>query len=547
VGARARLRQTTRLAADLGDRRVRRQLLLPLSLTRGLRDFYSEPLTVAAAEERIRHRLATREDRFLELARDEIYTRPDNPYSILLRHAGCELGDLEQRVRRNGLDAALVELAGEGVYLTDGEFKGKQDVIRGGLAFRVDPAAFDPVGPVRGLLSTSSGTSNAPVRSVSTLQWLSLETPAAGVFLAAHGLLDHALATYEPKSTGNAGIEFLLTAARFGIVPERWFARTVSVETWPERAYLRLAVRKLVEGSRRYGPGFPEPLPVDSTDLGPIVQWARQVADAGRPVCIRTVASNAARIARTALEIGVTLRGTTFVASGEPLTEGKRQVIEDAGAATTSLWGYTPGTRVSYGCADARHIDEMHVNEHLLAVVEHPTLNPAPDPSIRPLLFTALDRAAPKLQLNVGNGDFAVLERRECGCALGRVGLSLHVHRVRSYEKLTSEGMCYASHDLFELLESVLPAEFGGAPGDYQLVEEEETGGQTRLTLLVRPELGPLDEQRVLDRLQRELAQGDRRQRFMAQTWQQSGTLRLVRDAPRTSDRGKVLPLHIAR
>jgi hypothetical protein len=243
----------------------------------------------------------------------------------------------------------------------------------------------------------------------------------------------------------------------------------------------------------------------------------------------------------------VSLRGTTFVASGEPLTEGKRRVIEEAGARTTLLWGYTPGVRVSYGCANARHIDEMHVNEHLLAVVEHPTLAPTPDPSIRPLLFTTLDRAASKLQLNVANGDFAVLERRECGCALSRVGLSLHVHRVRSYEKLTSEGMCYASHDLFELLESVLPAEFGGAPGDYQLVEEEEIGGQTRLTLLVRPELGPLDEERVLDRLQRGLEQGDRQQRFMAQTWRQSGTLRLVRDVPRASDRGKVLPLHIAR
>jgi len=541
------IQQTARLATDLRDRRARRQLLLPLTLPRGLREFYAEQLTITAAEERIRQRLATREERFLELVRTEIHERRGNPYSILLRHVGCEQADLERSVRQDGLDATLVRLAREGVYLTDAESKGNQDVVRGELAFRVEPAALEPVGQVRGLLSTSSGTSNAPVRSVSTLRWLDLETPAAGVFLAAHGLLDHALATYEPMSTGNAGIEFMLTAARFGIAGERWFARKVPAETWPERAYLRLAVRKLVEGSRRYGPGFPYPTPVDPTDLSPIVHWARSAADAGRPVCIRTVASNAARIARTALELGVSLRGVTFVASGEPLTEGKRRVIEEAGAATTLLWGYTPGTRVSYGCADARHTDEMHVNEHLLAVVEHPTLTPVADPSIRPLLFTALDRGTPRLQLNVANGDFAVLERRECGCALGRVGLSLHVHRVRSYEKLTSEGMCYASADLFELLESALPGEFGGGPGDYQLVEEEVAGGQTKLTLLVRPEIGPLDERAVLDRLRRGLEHGDRRQRFMAQTWAQAGTLRLVRDAPRSSDRGKVLPLHIAR
>lgn len=544
----ARLQQVARLAADLRDPRARRLLLLPLTLRRGLREFYSEPLTVAAAEENVRRALADREERFLDLARRQIYGRPGNPYAELLRHAGCEPGDLARSVHQAGLDATLSRLAQEGVYLTDAEFKGKQDVVRGGLAFRVDPTAFDPVGAVRGFVTPSSGTSNAPVRSLSPLRWLDREAPVAGVFLAAHGLLRHAFATYEPVGVGNAGIAFLLQAARFGIAPERWFARTVPVQTWPERAYYQVTTRQLVAGVRRYGPGFPRPLPVDARDLSPIVSWVRELGDAGRPSCIRTVASNAARIARTALALGVSLRGATFISSGEPVTEGKRRVIEQAGATTTLLWGYTPGPlHVSYGCADGRHTDEMHVNEHMLAVVEHPTLTPVADPSIRPLLFTTLYPEAAKLQLNVANGDFAVLERRECGCALGRVGLSLHVHRVRSYEKLTSEGMCYASHDLFELLESVLPAEFGGGPGDYQLVEEEDADGQTRLTLLVHPEVGLLDERRVLDRLQEGLERGDRRQRFMAQTWRQAGTLRLAREVPRASDRGKVLPLHIAR
>jgi hypothetical protein len=197
-------------------------------------------LTVEAAELQVRQALADREHRFLEIARLEIYGRSDNPFAILLRHAGCVHGDLARSVREDGLDATLERLARDGVYLTDAEFKGKQEVVRGGLAFRADPAAFDPLGAVRGFVSASSGTSNAPVRSVSPLHWLERETPAAGVFLAAHGRLRHALATYEPLGPGNAGVEFLLTAARLGIAPERWFARTGSGRD-PARAGVRSA------------------------------------------------------------------------------------------------------------------------------------------------------------------------------------------------------------------------------------------------------------------------------------------------------------------
>ncbi len=85
----------------------------------------------------------------------------------------------------------------------------------------------------------------------------------------------------------------------------------------------------------------------------------------------------------------------------------------------------------------------------------------------------------------------------------------------------------------------------GGGPGDYQLVEEEDPSGQTRLTLLVHPELGELDEQRLLTALQDGLAQGSRDNRFMAKVWQVAGTLRVRREAPHASLRGKILPLHI--
>ena len=78
--------------------------------------------------------------------------------------------------------------------------------------------------------------------------------------------------------------------------------------------------------------------------------------------------------------------------------------------------------------------------------------------------------------LNVESDDYGVLERRHCGCPLDAAGLDLHMHTIRSWEKLTSEGMTLGGADLIRLVEEILPARFGGAPTDWQLVEEEEEG-----------------------------------------------------------------------
>jgi hypothetical protein len=122
----------------------------------------------------------------------------------------------------------------------------------------------------------------------------------------------------------------------------------------------------------------------------------------------------------------------------------------------------------------------------------------------------------------------------------------LHLHQVRSFEKLTSEGMSYYYGDLFELLENSFPSEFGGGLGDYQLVEEEDGNGQTRLTLVVHPDVGKLDEEKILARLRASLADGSRANRFMTWIWQDAGTFRIKREPPYVSPRGKILPLHVS-
>jgi len=497
--------------------------------------------------------LETREQRFLELVRTRIYNEPDSPYAKLLRHAGCAIEDMEVSVRRDGIEATLAKLARAGVYLMPHEFKGKTDVVRGNLRFRVQPEHLTPRyarDTPASFVTQSSGSSNRPVRAVTSLAWQLAETPAMGVFLTAHRLLAHRHAVYEPMLAGvAAGIQAGIMVARLGIPIERWFARPVPVRNWLEGAYFWTAAQELALAGSWFGPGFARPEIVPPDGLERIVRWIEQCRRENQPACVRTVASNAARIARTAKAIGASLAGCTFIASGEPLTTAKRRVIAEAGATVAVAWGYEPGpVWVGFGCGNPAHGDEMHILRHTLAVIQHPEpIVEAGGEPVRPLLFTTLYPSAARLQLNVSNGDRATLFERDCGCALQLAGLSLHVHDVGSFEKLTSEGLSYSYDALFELLETTLPDAFGGGAGDYQILEEEDASGQTFLTLLVDPAVGPIDEVGLLERLTSELARGSRGNRFMTHVWRDAGTLRVRRAPPIASVRGKVLPLRMGR
>lgn len=125
---------------------------------------------------------------------------------------------------------------------------------------------------------------------------------------------------------------------------------------------------------------------------------------------------------------------------------------------------------------------------------------------------------------------------------------TLHLHRVRSYEKFTAAGWTFFCGDLYEVLEQTLPSEFGGGPGHYQLVEEEDENGQTRLTMLVDPEVGP--------RSTRRSSRPASGKSSCAASWATAGwrapggtrgTFRVKREPPRPSSRGKILPLQIPR
>jgi hypothetical protein len=516
-----------------------------LLLVSDLRKFLRERITPEQAEEEIKRAVESRQENFLELLRTKVYERPSSPYLKLLKIAGCEYSDLRTEVLRYGVEAALRRLAGEGVYLTSDEFKGKKEVARGGQSFRVYPKDFARQDSAGGFVTESSGTRNQPVRSFGSLDWLTVRAPAIGIFLSAHNLLSDRHAVYEPILPTGTGINNLLYNAKLGIKTDRWFSPKVVARSWLRGRYYHFTTNLIVLTGRFSGHALPSPEFVEVGDLRCVVLWVLTQRRMGRSCSIKTTASAAARIAGVALDIGVSLKGTTFISGGEPFTDSKRERIEEAGARAIPRYAHGGGLSAGFGCANPQYTDEVHVNASVLALISHPSPLVQEGPPIHPLLFTTLHRTAPTLLLNVENGDYATLMQRNCGCALERVGFKLHLRGIRSFEKFASEAMNYFYGDLFEFLEKTIPSEFGGGPGEYQLVEEEDNKGQTRLSLLVHPNIENLNEEKLLSRLYERFGQGSNDNRLTSKIWQDAGTFRIKRQIPHASGRGKILPLHI--
>jgi hypothetical protein len=525
-----------------------RKLERLISLPPGVRAFLRERITPAQATVEIRRLLDQREDTFLRMVQTHVFEASHSPYRPLFKAAGCDLSDLQTAVRQHGLDGTLTRLADAGVYLTSEEFKGKTDVVRGAIRYRVSPREFTMPDLGVQFMTESSGTVNAPVSASVTLGWLAARALGMALFLAAHDLFSRSHAIYDAILPAAGGMNNVLIYARLGMPPNRWFARKIGKVTHPAKhAFHYLTTQIIVQSARTIYPSMARPDFIDLDDLGRIVDWVLKENRAGRACCITTAASNAARIARTAADRNVMLEGTFFIASGEPLTEAKWNEIHRVGARVTTRYAYGSSIVAGVGCGTPAQIDDAHLMEYLQAFLPHPRAVSPFGPPIHPLLCTTLHPLAPRFLINVANGDYGVFERRTCGCPLGEAGLTLHIHRIRSFEKLTGEGMTYAFLDLHDVMERILPAEFGGGSGDYQLVEEEDDRGQTRLTLRVDPAVGHVDEERLRRRLYGLLSQDGLSNRSMTQVWREAGAARITRETPHASLRGKILPLHIAR
>jgi hypothetical protein len=192
---------------------------------------------------------------------------------------------------------------------------------------------------------------------------------------------------------------------------------------------------------------------------------------------------------------------------------------------------------IAFGCSAPREVGEYHAALDGMAVIQA-TVDPEP----APLYLTSLWTTAPCVLLNVQLGDSGLADEYRCGCFFEHIGFAMHLRRVGSNRRATSEGMAVEDHVLIRLVEELLPAWFGGSPLDYQWIEEEDHTSLSRLYLRVDERVGAIDEEDLAGRVLAEIAR-TRAGRTAGSVWSQAGTIRVVRQKFRLTSSGKHLPL----
>jgi hypothetical protein len=500
--------------------------------------FLRQPLAIAECQRILQRRLDRREEDFLRLFRSAVIGNPASPYNALLRHAGCEAGDVERLLQAEGLEGALAELFRAGIYLTNDEYKGRRSVLRGSTRIDVTPRLLQNPLAAPDFLAQTGGSRGAATPIPLALACMRDRAVNMALALHARGGSAWRKAIWEMS-----GIGPLLWFSASGEPADRWFTKAdLASPDLPRRQAwkVRIETALLTWTGRLSGRRLPnrEYVPLDAPL--PIVRWMEQTLAAGQVPHLWTSSSAAVRVCREAQRAGASLVGAQFTVTGEPVTAARIAAIEGVGAAAVPDYGSADsGGSVSTGCLAPEAADDVHVFSDLNAVIQAD----GPTPPRGALLLTSIRPTAPFIFINLVMGDRAVATDRNCGCPLQALGWRSHLHTIRSFEKLTAGGITFMDTDVVRVLEEILPGRFGGDPADYQIVEDAAGDGRPRLRLLVHPNVGPVDSVRVLETFLEALAAGSAAERLMVTQLRQERILDVERAAPYATSSGKVLHL----
>jgi hypothetical protein len=494
-------------------------------------DVLRGPVRVSNATVAVQRRLASRQDSFLRMVEHGIFAHAPSPYRPLLDTAGYDLARIRALVARTGVEEALRTLCVAGVYVSFEEAKGIREARRGARTFRFKQEDFlNPFGQ-SGLRTSSSGSRGRPRETWISAADRHLVAEHLALALAAYGLNRPAVAVWYHDVRTNLGVTLLFATLR-----NAPFRRLTQIPVaGVDRAFnLGVDVAALLRGVVLR--------PRTHVPLGEewrMLPWFDERRGGGGYL-IDTSASSALRLALAADRQGKRLTDVTFLTSGEPLTPRKAALIRASGARAFSYYSFSEFGRAAFGCASPASADDAHVCRDILAMITRRRAADYVGTEVDALLVTALLPDARRILLNAETGDYARLTRRTCGCLLEEIGWPEHVEEIRSFEKLTPEGDTLLGSRLISLLEEILPARFGGDPTDYQMLEQENREGFTRLTVMVHPRLGRIDEGSLLDCVWSTLRAGN-----TSILLTKAGTIAVRRAVPIVSGGvGKLLPLH---
>src|SRR2546430_3518414 len=506
---------------------------------------------LAKANDSIRKRVLAREENFLSFVEKGIFQYACSPYLKLLERKRIQFNDLKNWVSKDGTEGALRTLENEGVYFTVDEFKGKVPVVRNGIEFWCQEGMFDNpflsyVYEVRSGATRSAGT-----RVRIDFDYLHQRSLYDALFLNMHGCLKAPIANWFPIFPGAPGINSSLRFADIGNPVQRWFSQVPEDQlnvNWEKKWGTKL----IFTLGKLHGCRLAEPEYVGLDDALKVAEWAAAALQQHENCVVYTFASSAVRVCIAAAEKNLNIKGTKFLVTGEPLTPQKRTEIEAVGGAPVPVYGIPEAGVIAAGC-DQNHpqSDHCHLYKDTTAIISHRQIVPHSDLFVDSYLFTTLLYESPKLLLNVGMGDYGNLSEQDCGCTFGQVGFGTHLSGIRSYEKLTGEGVTFVDTDFVRIIERELPERFGGKSTDYQLVEKEDARGLTHLQLLVSPRIGEIQETKVLDTFLNLLKRAEDSPESWSQSgtemWKQSNMVQIVRNFPIATASGKILPFFVSK
>ncbi|MEW5916922.1 MAG: hypothetical protein AB1762_10975, partial [Gemmatimonadota bacterium] len=360
-----------------------------------------------------------------------------------------------------------------------------------------------------------------------------------------HGLVGTPTALWFDGLPGN-GPNSVLTRVPYDSVPERWFSPIAGRGSRPALKF-RLAQAAIIRVSRMAGIPFPKPEWVRLDQAAVIARWAQSALEREGRCTIKTLVSRALRICLAAEELGIDLTGAVISGGGEPPTPAKVSAVRRTGARWISNYVMQEIGAVGCCCANAADENDQHLLVDHIALITHPRPVPGFDVTVDAFQCTTLLPSARKVMLNVELDDYGIVEERDCGCVWQELGFRTHLRGIRSFRKLTGEGMTLIGTDMVRILEEDLPQRFGGSALDYQLLEEEDERGFTRLSVVVSPDIPLSNESDVIDVVLKALESAGHAASLSRTIWGQAQTLRVRRMHPVWTKRGKLMPLHMER
>jgi hypothetical protein len=510
-----------------------------------LRRFLSRRLTPEQARQIVRERMERREENFLRLVERSVYGYARSPYLWLLKQARYEMGDLRRLVKQKQLDGALLQLREEGVYVTFEELKGRRPIVRNGNTIEVNARDFDNPFARRDIMMQTGGSTGVAMSVGLDLDYVADTAPHHLLTLSAHHVLDAPLIAWSHVLPGH-GIRSVVQWAQFGVVPQRWF----SPSAWHDSKYrlkYGLATYYILAWMRLNGLRVPMPEYIGLDQALRVARWVSDVFKTHGRCLLHTGVSRTVRVCLAAQQAGLDLSGLTVRGGGEPVTPAKAEVMRRSGLHFVPGYGMTEANIVGTGCAQPSEVGDVHLFKDAFALFSYPYDVPGIGVRVPAFVLSSLLDTAPKIMFNVQVDDYGLVEDRTCGCELESYGYTTHLREIRSYSKLVGEGVTLIGNEMLKILEEVLPAHFGGSPLDYQLMEQEDERGFTRLCLMISPSVEIADESLVIDRILKALRDSSPMADAARTVWQQAQSIQIKRAEPVWNARARLMPLHIPR